>query len=107
MQNPDYALEENTIQIFDNGLIKSWKRQETVSSEAKAKLIILTGDCFDGGGTTNITQQAFSYLDVDSDPLANAALYWPQLGDSAVVGKYAFNLKSYPTIDNYNPSKNK
>lgn len=107
MQNPDYALEENTIQIFDNGLIKSWKRQETVSSEAKAKLIILTGDCFDGGGTTNITQQAFSYLDVDSDPLANAALYWPQLGDSAVVGKYAFDLKSYPTIDNYNPSKNK
>lgn len=107
MQNPDYALEENTIQIFDNGLIKSWKRQETVSSEAKAKLIILTGDCFDGGGTTNITQQAFSYLDVDSDPLANAALYWPQLGDSTVVGKYAFDLKSYPTIDNYNPSKNK
>ena len=106
MQNPEYSLEENTIEIFDNGLIKSWKRQEKVSSDKKAQLIILSGDCFNGGGTTNITQQAFSYLPEDTNPLANAALYWPELGQSSVVGNLAFNLSAYPTLAQYNPSKN-
>lgn len=105
MANAKYKLEKNTIEVFDNGLIKSWARQETISTDQPAELVILSGTCHGGGGTTNVTQSAFSYEKQDCDPLAQAALYWPQLGDKAVVGNVAYDLKGYTTFDEYNPDR--
>lgn len=107
MQNVKYSLTKNTIEIFDNGLIKSWDREESIDSTEKAELIVLSGECKKGGGTTNKTKSSFSYEMQDCDPLAQAALYWPELGDKSIVGDRAFDLKGYTTFDEYNPTRPK
>ncbi len=104
LQNAKYALTKNTIKIFDNGLIASWEREETVSSEDPAKLTILTGECKKGGGTTNHTYMSFSYSPIDYSPLALAARYLPEMG-TLTNEKYKQDLSGWPTLDEYNPKE--
>ncbi len=102
MQTPTYTLQINKVEIWENGLIKSWERQETVASEQKAKLVVITGVCNGGGGTTNHTYQTFSYEEIDYSPLALAARVWPQIGQD-VAGKYKQDLSKYMDFDTYKP----
>ena len=96
------------IQIYDNGLIKYWEREETVQSSLPAKLKVLTGDCAGGGGTTNNTYMAFSYSEIDYSPLALAARYMPALGKASdlVAAKYVQDLSKWPSLDTYEPKIN-
>jgi len=103
MQDMTYTLERNTIEIYDNGLIRSWERKESIDSTVKAKLKVLEGDCFGGGGTTNETHQTFSYEAVDYDPLALAARYWPQTGDKS-KSNLAYDLSGYTSFADYKPN---
>lgn len=105
MQNPKYELKENIIQIYDNGLIKSWDRVETVSSTQKAQLTLLDGDCNGGGGTTNETHMAFSYAAIDFHPLALAARYMSEIGTTThkFPSKYVLDLSKWPSFSNYDP----
>ena len=99
MQNSKYELKKNMIQIYGNGLIKYWEREETVSSDQKAKLTVLPGECAGGGGTTNYTYMAFSYSEIDYNPLALAARYLPAIADSS----YGISFGDWPTLDEYDP----
>ncbi len=100
LQSPKYSLSKNIIKIYDNGLIASWEREETVASEAPAKLTILTGECANGGGTTNHTYMAFSYSPIDYEPTALAARYLPEVSSKITIDK------KWPTLANYDPKKN-
>ena len=100
MQKPTYTLQINKVEIWESGLIKSWERQETVASEEKAKLVVIPGTCYGGGGTTNHTYQTFSYEEIDYSPLALAARVWPQIGQD-VAGEYKQDLSSYMDFDTY------
>ena len=101
MQNPTYTLSKNMIQIYDNGLIKYWEREETVASSLPALLTVLTGECAGGGGTTNKTYMAFSYAAIDYSPLALAARYMPEVASKANI-----SLTKWPSIDTYDPKNN-
>ena len=106
MQEMTYTLEKNTIEIYDNGLIRSWDRKESINSTVKARLDVggaITGDCNGGGGTTNETHQTFSYDAIDYDPLALAARYWPQTGDSS-KSSLAYDLSGYTSFADYKPN---
>ena len=97
LQNAKYTLTKNLIQIYDNGLIKYWEREETVASEEKAKLTIMPGECKQGGGTTNHTYMSFSYSPIDYNPLALAARYLPEIGTKVSIPS------KWPTLANYDP----
>ena len=106
LQNPEYSLSRNVIQIFDNGLIKYWERVETVKSSEPARLTILSGECKEGGGTTNNTYMAFSYSPIDYYPIALAARYMPQIGtteNTNVPASLVQDLSGWPTFEEYDP----
>ena len=100
LQDAEYSLTKNIIKISESGLIMSWEREETVQSNKKAKLTILTGECAGGGGTTNHTYMSFSYSPIDYSPIALAARYLPEVGSKIKIDK------KWPTLENYDPKKN-
>ncbi len=109
MQNPTYELKENIIQIYENGLIKSWDRVEKVYSNEKAQLTLLDGDCNGGGGTTNETHMAFSYSAIDYHPLALAARYMSEIGTTShkFPAAYVLDLSAWPSFEKYDPQNKK
>ena len=97
LQDAQYTLSKNIIQIYENGLIKFWEREETVNSNDVAKLTIMPGECQKGGGTTNHTYMAFSYSPIDYNPLALAARYLPEIGTKVTIPS------KWPTLEEYDP----
>ncbi len=107
LQKAKYTKLENTIQVFGNGLIRSWSREEVMGSKLPAVLTVFPGSCKGGGETGNKALTVFSYDERDYNAERLCALYWTELGDSAVVDKLVkggtLDLSKYPTLDNYQP----
>lgn len=108
LNQPKYTELSNVIEVFENGLIKSWDRTEKLGSDKRAELLVLPGSC-DGGGTcSNTAKTVFSYADVDCNAKSLAARYWPQLGDAKIIkdASLRLDLSKYDTIDTYKPKLN-
>lgn len=107
LRNPKYTKLENTIQVFGNGLIRSWSRDEIMGSKEEAKLTVFPGKCDGGGQTGNKSTTVFSYDERDYNAERLCALYWPELGNADLVNKAvsggALDLSKYPTLSNYKP----
>ncbi|MGN0796664.1 MAG: hypothetical protein ACI4M5_00480 [Christensenellales bacterium] len=107
LQNPKYTKLENTIQVYGNGLIKCWVRDEVMGSTEKAKLVVLPGEAAGGGKTGNASVTIFSYDERDYNAERLAALYWPELGKATLfkgaVANKQLDLSAYPTLETYAP----
>ncbi len=117
LKNPTYTKCENTINVYDNGLIASWERSEFMASdEAKVVLSPMNANCKKGGETGNDALTVFSYdAEVDANALQLAALYWPELGTEKGVnapknGGYKgapldFSKCKFANLESYKPVK--
>lgn len=112
LKNAKYTECTNVIEVYGNGLIKSIQKIETLATEDKCDLVVISGNC-KGGSTTNEAIFAFGYTDECTDANRYAALYWSQLGDESYYGKTAnctkdmvLDLSSYPTFETYEPTVN-
>lgn len=106
LDQPKYVELINKIQIYENGLIKCWDREEKLGSELQAELIVLGGTCDGGGYCSNTAKTVFSYAEVDTNAKALAARYWPELGNEKIVkdSKLRLDLSGYVTLDEYVPN---
>lgn len=100
LKNPKYTKLTNKIEVYGNGLIKSWERDEELGSEEQAKLVVLPGTCEKGGLTGNKSLSVFSYNELDTNAERLAALYFPEVGTK-------IDLTKYPTLAQYQPIVNK
>ena len=112
LKNAKFTKIAVKFEVYGNGLIKSMQKNDELSTPDKCPLVIIKGDCKDGGLTSNTATMAFSYSDNDTDAEKLAALYWPELGqdkifkDKGVDTKLKLDLSSYPTFDSYKPVVN-
>lgn len=116
LKNAKYTECTNVIEVYGNGVIKSIQKIETLATEEKCTLPVISfipnASC-ESGGTTNEAIFAFGYTDDCTDANKYAALYWPQLGSESVFGKeykvtkdMVLDLSSYPTFETYEPTVN-
>ena len=100
------------VEVYGNGIIKSIQKIESLGSEEKCDLVVISGSC-NGGGTKNEAIFAFGYTDDCTDVNRYAALYWPELGNESYFGRgykvtkdMVLDLSSYPTFATYEPKVN-
>ena len=112
LKNAKYTECTNVIEVYGNGIIKSIQKIESLGSEEKCDLVVISGSC-NGGGTKNEAIFAFGYTDDCTDVNRYAALYWPELGNESYFGKgykvtkdMVLDLSSYPTFETYEPKVN-
>lgn len=112
LKNARYTECTNVIEVYGNGIIKSIQKIESLGSEEKCDLVVISGSC-NGGGTKNEAIFAFGYTDDCTDVNRYAALYWPELGNESYFGKgykvtkdMVLDLSSYPTFETYEPKVN-
>ncbi len=112
LKNARYTECTNVIEVYGNGIIKSIQKIESLGSEEKCDLVVISGSC-NGGGTKNEAIFAFGYTDDCTDVNRYAALYWPELGNESYFGKgykvtkdMVLDLSSYPTFATYEPKVN-
>lgn len=107
LKDPKYTKLENTIQVYGNGLIKCWVRDEIMGSTENAQLKVLPGEAAGGGNTGNSSVTVFSYDERDYNAERMAALYWPELGKATLfkgaVENKQLDLSAYPTLETYAP----
>ena len=116
LKNAKYTEASCKFEVYDNGLIKSMQKRDVLTSTEKCPLNVLTGDCQNGGTTSNTATMAFSYSDYDTDVYRLAALYWPELGTTDFFNdnkdgkkkypQYKLDLSAYPTFSEYKPVVN-
>lgn len=112
LKNARYTECTNVIEVYGNGIIKSIQKIESLGSEEKCDLVVISGSC-NGGGTKNEAIFAFGYTDDCTDVNRYAALYWPELGNESYFGRgykvtkdMVLDLSSYPTFATYEPKVN-
>ena len=95
--------------MYGNGLIKSMQKKDVLNSNDNCPLVVLPGNCKNGGTTSNTATFAFSYSDNDTDAERLVALYWPELGNTTIFKNkrvdtnLKLDLSGYTTFDKYKP----
>ena len=85
------------------------QKKDVLNSNDNCPLVVLPGNCKNGGTTSNTATIAFSYSDNDTDAERYLALYWPDLGDTAIFKNkrvdtnLKLDLSGYTTFDKYEP----
>lgn len=109
LKNAKFTELSCKYEVYGNGLIKSMQKKDVLNSNDNCPLVVLPGNCKNGGTTSNTATIAFSYSDNDTDAERLVALYWHELGNTTIFKNkrvdtnLKLDLSGYTTFDKYKP----